>query len=181
MNWSRTISRYSQSSPFGIRGCLHVHQRVQGGLRDDDPEMSDDAVKLRFIPFSFWDNAKKWLYSLDTNSIMIWAEFVAVFLKKFFPMHKMTRIRSEINQFRQLDKKPFWRYLDRFKDLLAQRPHHAIKKWSLYQIIYEGVDYQSKTLLESMSHEDFLRMTEDDAWKILEMAEKTMQWERFND
>jgi len=79
-------------------------------------QLSEDRVKLRFIPFSFRDNAKKWLYSLTTNSITTWAEFVSVFLKKFFPMHKTARIRSEIYQFRQWDKEPFWRYLERFKD-----------------------------------------------------------------
>ena len=46
-------------------------------------QLTDDGVKLRFIPFSLRDNAKKWLYSLITNSITTWAEFVAVFLKSF--------------------------------------------------------------------------------------------------
>ena len=64
-------------------------------------QLGDDAIKLRFIPFSRRDNAKKWLYTLTTNSTT-WAKFVATFLK-FFPMHK-TRIRSEINQFRQRDR-----------------------------------------------------------------------------
>ena len=125
-------------------------------------QLSDDAVKLRFIPFKRRDNTKKWIYSLETNSITIWAEFVAVFLK-FFPMHKTERIQSEINQFRQREKKPFGRYLDRLKDLLAQCLHHAIEKCRLCQIIYEGVDCQSQTLLESMSHGNFMRMTENDA------------------
>ena len=124
--------------------------------------------------FSLRDIAKKWLYSLATNSITTWAEFVAVFLK-FFPVHKTTTIRSDINQFFQLDKEPFWKYLDRFKDLLAQCLHHPIEKWHFCQIIYEGVDYRSMTLLESMSHGDYMRMPEDDAWKFLEdMDEKTM-------
>jgi len=47
---------------------------------------------------------------------------------------------------------------------------------------FEGVDYQSKTLLESMSHGDFMMMTEDDAWKFVkDMTEKTMQWEGFTE
>jgi len=97
-------------------------------------------------------------------------------------MHKTVRIRSEINQSRQRDKELFWRYLERFKDLLAQYPHHAIEKWHLCQIIYEGIDYSSKILLESMSHGDFMRMTDVAAWIFLEeMAEKTMQWEGFNE
>ena len=144
-----------------VRAMMKIHQ------------LSDDAVKLRCIPFALWDNAKKQMYSLATNSISMWVEFVAIFLKKFFPMHRTARVQSQINQFRQLDKEPFWKYLDRFKDLLGQCPHCAIEKWRLCQIIYQGVDYNLKTLLESMSHEDFMRMTKDKAWEFLEeMVEK---------
>jgi len=46
---------------------------------------------------------------------------------------------------------------------------HAIEKWHLYKTIYEGVDYSSKTLLESMSHDDFMRMTNDTTWIFLEV------------
>ena len=70
----------------------------------------------------------------------------------------------------------------RFKDILAQYPHHAIEKWHLCQIVYESVDYSSKTLFEFMSHGDFTRKIDDDAWIFLEeMAEKTMQCEWFNE
>ena len=63
-------------------------------------QLSDDAVKLRSIPFSLRDNAKKWIYTLTTNSITTCAEFTVVFLEKSFLMHKTVRIQSEINQFR---------------------------------------------------------------------------------
>ena len=56
-----------------------------------------------------------------------------------------------------------------------------MEKWSLCQIVYEGVDYKQKYFFESISHGDFLMMTDADAWKFLEdLAEKTMQWEGFN-
>ena len=54
-------------------------------------QLSEDGVKLRFIPFSLRDNAKKWLYSLSTNSITTWAEFVAVFLKKISQCTRLQR------------------------------------------------------------------------------------------
>ena len=91
-------------------------------------QLTEDAVKLRFIPFALKDLAKKWMYGLPTNSITKWEEFVTVFLKKFFPRHKTAKFRSEINQFHQLPTEPFWKYLERFKDLLAKCPHHAFEK-----------------------------------------------------
>ena len=91
-------------------------------------QLTEDAIKLHFIPFALKDNAKKWMYSLTTHSISTWEGFVTAFLKKFFPRHKTARIRNEINQFQQLSGAPLWKYLERFKDLLAQCPHHAIEK-----------------------------------------------------
>ena len=68
----------------GIRRCIHVHQLVWGGMHNDEYHTAERRRRLRFIPFSLRDNAKKWLYNLIANSISTWAKFVAVFLKKFF-------------------------------------------------------------------------------------------------
>ena len=86
-----------------------------------------DAIKLRFVPFALKDLAKKWLYSLEDDSIS-WDNFIKAFLKKFYLVHKIAQIRNSILQFRQLPNEPFWKLLERFKDLLAQCPHHGIEK-----------------------------------------------------
>ena len=70
-------------------------------------QLSKDEVKLRLINFILKDNAKKWLYSLSNQSIIIWEGFVRVFLKKFFFHHKTARIRNKINQFYQLAGESF--------------------------------------------------------------------------
>jgi len=36
---------------------------------DEIPNLGVDTVKLRFVPFSLKDLAKKWLYSLEAGSI----------------------------------------------------------------------------------------------------------------
>ena len=54
-------------------------------------QFCDDANKLRFIPFSLKGNSNKWLYNLPTNLISKWDEFVKIFLKKFYPIHKKSR------------------------------------------------------------------------------------------
>ena len=70
-------------------------------------QLSDDAIKLRFISFALRDGAKKWLYSLPIDSISTWNDFVKVFLKKYFPHHKTQQLRKEINGFKQVDSEPF--------------------------------------------------------------------------
>ena len=83
------------------------------------PSLGVDAIKLRFVPFSLKDLAKKWLYSLEAGSISSWDNFVKAFLKKFYPIHKTALIRKSILQFKQITNEPFWKYFERFKDLLA--------------------------------------------------------------
>jgi len=58
-----------------------------------------DVVKLRFVPFALKDNAKRWMYSLPTNSTSTWNNFVKIFLQKYFPKGKTIKLRNKINQF----------------------------------------------------------------------------------
>ncbi|PKA55602.1 hypothetical protein AXF42_Ash006804 [Apostasia shenzhenica] len=142
------------------------------------PHVTIDAIRLRLMPFALKDNAKKWLYSLGVNSIGTWDDFIKVFLKKYFPNGKTVRLRNEINQFVQLDKETLWKYIDRFKNLLAQCPHHGIEKWRLCQILYEGMDYSTRTMVESICQGEFLAKNVDEAWDFLEeLADKSLQWE----
>ena len=59
-----------------------------------------DAIRLRFVPFALKNLAKKWLYSLAVGSITSWDNFIKVFLKKFYPVHKTALIRKNIMQFK---------------------------------------------------------------------------------
>ena len=139
-------------------------------------------MRLRFIPFALKDLAKKWLYSLAVDLISTWDDFVKVFLKKLYPIHKTALIRKNIMQFRQELKEPFWKYFECFKDLLAQCPHHGIKKWWQCQILYDGLDYPTKTLLETVCQGEFLIKDEDQRWDLFEdLAEKTIKWESCSD
>jgi len=54
-------------------------------LHDAYPQVGDDAVRLRYIPFSLKDLAKKWLYSLAVDLVIAWDDFVKAFLKKILP------------------------------------------------------------------------------------------------
>jgi len=67
-------------------------------------QLGEDAIRLRFIPFALKDIAKKLLYNLPVSSISSWDDFVKVFLKKFYPIHKTAIIRKNIMQYRQQTK-----------------------------------------------------------------------------
>ena len=109
------------------------------------PQLGDDAVKLRFVPFALKDLAKKCLYSLTKNFITTWDDFAKVFLKKFYPVHKTALFRKNIMQ---NPTNRFENTSNISKTFLSNAPHHGIKKCRLCQILYDGLDYQNKTLKE---------------------------------
>jgi len=113
------------------------------------PNVPIDTVWLKFIPFTLKYGAKKWMYSLPANSITNWDAFVRVFLRKYFPNSKTVKLRNENNQFVQTDRESFWKYLNRFKNLLSHCHHHGLYQARLCQIIYEGLKQQNRTMVES--------------------------------
>ena len=64
-------------------------------------------------------------------------------------------------QYSQETNEPFRKYFERFKNLLAQCPHHRIDKRRQCQILYDRLDYQTKTLLEIMYQGEFLKKYEN--------------------
>jgi len=64
----------------------------------------------------------------------------------------------------------------------AQWPHHGLECWRLCQIIYEGLDQATKTMVEFMYQGSFLNKSEIEAWDFLEeLDEKTLQWATARD
>ena len=115
--------------------CFVIIKTQQPG----DCNLRQTVVRLRSIPFALKDLAKKWLYSLTVDLVSTWDDFVKVFLKKFYPIRKTSLIRKNIMQFKHKHNEPFWKYFERFKDLLAQCLHHDIEKWRQCQILYDGL------------------------------------------
>ena len=60
--------------------------------------LGDNVVSLRFIPFTYKELAKKWIYNLAVDSFTSWDNFFKAFLQKFFPIHK-TALKEEYHAF----------------------------------------------------------------------------------
>jgi hypothetical protein len=65
---------------------------------------SNDALRLRMLPFSLKDKAKVWLNNLQPGYITTWDFLVQKFLSKCFPLIKTAKLMSEINSFSQEDE-----------------------------------------------------------------------------
>jgi len=114
----------------------------------------NDIMRMKFIPFALKDYAKRWMYivlGLDPLNLGI------------LLLISSSRARNEIHSFVQLEHKPFWSYINRFKELTTQCPHHSLQKWNLCQIIYKGFDVTGRIIVESMCGGEFLCKNADEA------------------
>ena len=80
--------------------------------------VSDDAIRLRFFPFSLKEKAKHWIISEPPYSITSWDDLSNKFMVRFFPLSKAAKLRIDISNFYQYEGESFYEAWERFKDLL---------------------------------------------------------------
>ncbi|XP_022866538.1 uncharacterized protein LOC111386305 [Olea europaea var. sylvestris] len=99
------------------------------------------------------------------------------FLTKFFPPSKAAQLRSEIGQFRQLDFEPFYEAWERYKDLFRRCPQHGYSDWLQTQTFYNGLNGQTRIVVDSAVGGALLSKTPNEAYALLdEIATNSYQW-----
>ncbi|KAJ4724944.1 Retrotransposon gag protein [Melia azedarach] len=132
---------------------------------------------MRLFPFSLRDKARGWLQSLQPGSISTWEELAQKFLTKFFPPSKTSQLRGEIAQFRQLDFEPLYESWKRFKDLIWRCLQHKYQDWFQIQFFYNGLNGQTRTIVDVVAGGTLLSKTVKEAYALLEeMACNNYQW-----
>ncbi|KAI3716042.1 hypothetical protein L6452_23086 [Arctium lappa] len=144
------------------------------------PNVTDDAIRLRVLPFSLRDKAKEWLKSHSPNTFTTWNALSKAFLTHFFPPAKTAKLRSDITTFMQYEYESLYEAWERYKDLQRQCPHHGVPEWLLIQTFCNGLRQDvrisidaaaggsivnktpaaAKSLIEDMASNNFLYPTE---------------------
>ncbi|XP_022852858.1 uncharacterized protein LOC111374418 [Olea europaea var. sylvestris] len=162
-------------------GLVHMVQQNQfGGAPTEDPNahlgsfleicdtvkmncVTEDAIRLRLFSFSLRDKAKEGL--------------AQKFLTKFFPPSKAAQLRSEIGQFRQSDFETFYEAWERYKDLFRRYPQHGYPDWLQIQTFYNGLNGQTRIVVDSAAGSALLSKTPNEAYALLdEIATNSYQW-----
>ncbi|KAI3451360.1 hypothetical protein Pfo_008025 [Paulownia fortunei] len=137
----------------------------------------DDAIRLRLFPFSLRDKARLWLQSFAPCSILSWNDLTQKFLTKYFPSSKRLQLKSEITQFRQQDFKPLYEAWERFKDFLRRCAQHGYEDWQQVQYFYNGLNGQTRTIIDAAAGGTLMSKTANEAHIFLEeMATNSYQW-----
>ena len=183
-----------QANNFEIKPALLqvIQQNQFGGEGSEDPNshlenflaicdtlkingVSNDAIRLRFFPFSLRDKAKSWLQTQPQGNICTWEDMATKFVTKYFPPSKSARMRNEITTFVQQETESLYEAWERYKELLRKCPHHALPNWLQVQIFYNGLVPSFKAILDVASGGSFNLKTPEEALETLElMASNTM-------
>lgn len=102
------------------------------------------------FPFSLRGTTYRWLTSLSLGSIKTCEDMVSKFLGRYFPPSKAIKLRQEIFAFSQRGSETLFDAHERFKDLLRKYPHHGFTSWMRIQILYNGLNYQTHHLIDTI-------------------------------
>ncbi|KAL4343421.1 hypothetical protein AHAS_Ahas11G0076700 [Arachis hypogaea] len=111
--------------------------------------VNPEVYRLMLFPFALRDKAKLWLDSQPKESLNTWEKVVTEFLTKFFPPKKLTKLRLEVQTFRQKEGETLYEAWERYKLLTRQCPPDMFSKWTQLDIFYEGLGEMSKMSLDT--------------------------------
>ena len=139
--------------------------------------MDNNLVKLKLFLFSLRDHAKIWFSSLPRNSIDSWNKCKDAFITNYFPPTKIISLRTQIMNFKQLEREHVAQSWERMKMMLRNCPTHGLNLWMIIQIFYAGLNFVSRNLLDSAAGGTFMEITLGEATKLLDnIMENYSQW-----
>lgn len=80
---------------------LHLKQFLEVASKYKIPWIINYSFRLILFQYYLRDNAKSWLNSLETNSLVTWNGLIEKFLANYFPIVKNSELMNKITSFRQ--------------------------------------------------------------------------------
>ncbi|XP_026399944.1 uncharacterized protein LOC113295827 [Papaver somniferum] len=146
------------------------------------PNVPKDVLRLRLFPFSLEERANEWYHLIPSKTITTWDGLIEAFVKNFNLHYKTAAVRQSIQTFKQKIGETLHDYVERFNELLYQCPHHGFDKAHISQILYEGLDSETRMQVETMSGGQFTHQDPDECFdEFIELAEKTRQWDSMRE
>ena len=99
------------------------------------------------------------------------------FLARYFPPTKTTKMRNDITQFMQSDKESLYEAWEKYKDMIRRCPHHGLPEWLQVQTFYNGLNPQTRTVIDVAAGGALMDKSANEAFNLLEvMASNNYQW-----
>lgn len=117
--------------------------------------VSEDVIKLTFLPLSLGDKASQCEKSVATNFITTWYECKKRFLAKLFSNQKTTNIQNDITSFKQGRNESLYEAWERLKRYTRSCPHHGVSMEAFLGIFHRGVQEKYHIALNTTSNKSF--------------------------
>ena len=175
---------YANPANFEIKGSLLAHLPKFTGFPHEDahthllglyhtcssmkpPNANLDDVLLRVFQFSLEGKAKEWFLNLPTHyATLSWEQLKKVFLDRYFPLSKISKLRKDITGVQQLSQETFYDYWSRFNTLVNSCPNHNISKANLVQYFYDGLVPQLKMSVDAASNGSIFNLSANEGWTL---------------
>ena len=136
------------------------------------------SARMKLFPFSLKDQAKSWLNSLKSQSIVTWEEMQGEFYKKFFPLHRTRALKKLIISFAEREGESFGECWERFKVLLTDVPHHGFVDAQVVAYFYEGISQRNRQFIDMMCNGTFMDKEPTEALEYFDfLAENNQSWD----
>uniref|UniRef100_A0A151UDN3 Retrotransposon gag domain-containing protein n=1 Tax=Cajanus cajan TaxID=3821 RepID=A0A151UDN3_CAJCA len=150
---------------------LYIFYELCGSIRVSGAD--EEALFMRLFPFSLNGKAKAWLHSQPNQSLTTWRDVETKFLASFFPPSKNTEARTAIATFAQGADEPLCEAWERYKSLLRRCPNHGFEVELQVQTFCNGLQPQTKMILDASFGGSVMFRTDEEAITIIESMAST--------
>ena len=110
--------------------------------------------------------------SQPKDSLDSWDKLVTAFLVKFFPPQKLSKLRVDVQTFKQKDGESLYKAWERYKQMTKRCPSDMLSEWTILDIFYYGLSEFSKMSLDhSAGGSIHLKKTPAETQELIDMVE----------
>ena len=139
------------------------------GFEENDIE----SIYLHLFPFSLASKAKEWLKSHPNQSLSSRNDVKEKFLRRFFPLSRYIKAKSDISTFRQGPDEIFCETWERFKVMLRRCPNHGFDDIAQLNIFHNGLRPDTKMILDAAAGGTMMTLDAEQASKIIDALAST--------
>jgi hypothetical protein len=153
------IAKYQFGGSASEDASMHLYDFCEICDMQKFKNVENDILKLKLLSFSLRGKAKDWLLSLPNGSINSWDNLREAFIKKCYPPVKILQNRNSILSFKQNDNEHVATTWERLKIMLRTFPSHGVNEWTVLHSFNNGLNYMSRSMLDSAVGGAFMTKT----------------------
>nr|GEY48349.1 reverse transcriptase domain-containing protein [Tanacetum cinerariifolium] len=140
---------------------LHVTQsiKVNGVI--------DDALRLYLFPHSLTHHATAWFDRLPRNSITTFEKMAKMFLGKYFSPSMVTKLRNEINNFRQRPDESLFEAWEHYKLSIDRCPNQNMLPVTQIDTFYNGLTLRHRGTINAATGGTFIKRRPKECYDLI--------------